>query len=78
MKLSVSSYSFSAYLREGRLTNEQLPKKAAEMRIAVSSPYFCVRSMSTLRKKNSSRIGAIIPAQRNVWNGEVLRMIPVT
>ena len=31
MKLSVSSYSFSAYLREGRLTNGQLPKKAAEM-----------------------------------------------
>ena len=58
MKASVSSYSYSQYLRDGRLTLEQLPAKAAEMGFCAIEYIDLPQGGTAEREANARRIRA--------------------
>ena len=58
MKASVSSYSYSQYLRDGRLSLEALPQKAAEMGFAAIEYIDLPPGSTAEREANARRIRA--------------------
>lgn len=62
MKASVSSYSYSQYLRDGRLTLEELPAKAAEMGFSAIEYIDLPQGSTAEREANARRIRAAADA----------------
>ena len=62
MKASVSSYSYSQYLRDGRLTLEALPQKAAEMGFSAIEYIDLPQGGTAEREANARRIRAAADA----------------